>query len=185
LSALCGCWYGGAGRPKELEEAATSLGATRLEILPGHPAAHRIPLLTGLPWRLRVRSANTARCLRATCPWSLKSALIIIGKLDGTTLPGLPPPLAVVMLVIFCHAAGHQRLRNGGATTPRTHHDSNPTVPRPLGTTEVGRRALIGVRWFRRAVLILPLAAVFTGRCAKQALEALKEPDAWAPSSSR
>jgi ABC-type sulfate transport system permease component len=166
---LCGCWYGGAGRPKELEEAATSLGATRLEPLPGHPAAHRTSAAHGLAMAFARAIGEYGSLSRATCPWSLKSALIIIvSKLDSTTLPGTTTAIDVrIMLVIFCCAAGRNAC--GTAAPRRRGHIMTTTPTRPVSAWHHRgrRRALIDVRWYLWCCFDFAIAAVFTGRCAK------------------
>ena len=61
---------------KELEEAATSLGATALaDLPPSILPIHRPPLLTGFAMAFARGMANTARSSSspATCPWSRRS----------------------------------------------------------------------------------------------------------------
>jgi ABC-type sulfate transport system permease component len=178
---------------KELEEAATCLGATRWQtfsrvIFPALAPA----LLTGfaMAFARAIGEYGSVIFIAGNMPMvSEITPLIIISKLEqydyaGATAVALVMlSAAFVMLLLINGLQAWQRrplrssIMSGVQHTTPTHNVNSTGEPAWL------RRTLIGIALvFVGLFLILPLAAVFTEALRKGVeafLEAFKEPDAW------
>jgi sulfate transport system permease protein len=178
---------------KELEEAATSLGATRLQIFTKVILPHITPaLLTGfaMAFARAIGEYGSVIFIAGNMPMiSEITPLIIIGKLEQYDYAGATAVAVVMLLVSFVLLLvinGLQAWQRRNAGAPHEYRCISPINRRVrAGTTEAPwvRYTLITVALlFVVLFLVLPLAAVFTEALRKgfgAYLAALREPDAW------